>query len=209
MLEYLMINNPETIRTYYTLEDVVAIALDLHRSEPFPTLGSWQDVIEGICIKAGVSNPTNVNALNDVYLNNLLIQYIYPRFYQEAILYIDSEDETDVLTDAELAENFLPWIGRIYTWLMNTKDKYEKLITLYTSQENKLLEQVSSQTQTLVNDTPQNGGDVIADDYVSNVATTTASTDAATPIARLSEIKDNLNNLYEEWARGFNRYMLY
>lgn len=81
---------------------------------------------------------------------------------------------------------------------MNTKDKYEKLITLYTSQENKLLEQVSSQTQTLVNDTPQNGGDVIADDYVSNVATTTASTDAATPIARLSEIKDNLNNLYEE-----------
>ena len=209
MLEYLMINNPETIRTYYTLEDVVAIALDLHRSEPFPTLGSWQDVIEGICIKAGVSNPTNVNALNDVYLNNLLIQYIYPRFYQEAILYIDSEDETDVLTDAELAENFLPWIGRIYTWLMNTKDQYEKLITLYTSQENKLLEQVSSQTQTLVNDTPQNGGDVIADDYVSNVATTTASTDAATPIARLSEIKDNLNNLYEEWARGFNRYMLY
>lgn len=115
MLEYLMINNPETIRTYYTLEDVVAIALDLHRSEPFPTLGSWQDVIEGICIKAGVSNPTNVNALNDVYLNNLLIQYIYPRFYQEAILYIDSEDETDILTDAELAENFLPWIGRIYT----------------------------------------------------------------------------------------------
>ena len=58
------------------------------------------------------------------------------------------------------------------------------------------MKQLGSKSTTLFNDTPQIGGDVTVDGYISNATTVNTTADVGTPMARLKEIRDNLENLY-------------
>lgn len=58
------------------------------------------------------------------------------------------------------------------------------------------MKQLGSKSTTLFNDTPQIGGDVTADSYISSATTVSTTADVGTPMARIKEISDNLEDLY-------------
>ena len=58
------------------------------------------------------------------------------------------------------------------------------------------MNKISASSKTLFNDTPQNGGDFTTDNHTTNATQVTSESDVGTPIARLKEIRDNLESLY-------------
>ena len=100
-------------------------------------------------------------------------------------------------------------IAKIIGWMNESRKRYEVLINAYTTQETKLMDKLSSTAQTLFNDTPQSGGSFTTDNYVTNATQVTTSTDTTTPMARLKEISDNLENLYKSWSNEFRKFIMF
>lgn len=149
-----------------------------------------------------------------VYTNELFKNYIWNRFYQHDVVYIDVEHDpwTEPVKPAaksEVAAAIQGKMNMIYSWLYGSEKRYSTLITNYEEQKNRLMDKLTSKATTLFNDTPQDGGDVTADGYITNATTATTTSDVATPIARLKEIQNNLENLYEEWSKEFRKFVLF
>ena len=198
-----------TIKKYFTLAEHAKI------TEIFPTEGikpyysselKWSYLIPDM--------PSSAAWINiDATLSKLLNEYIWPEFYQEAVEvetvevpdWANVEDQDIQLSD----ETRLRTSGKFYAWLNQTYPKYKKLLDLYESQENNLLKQLESSSKTLFNDTPQAGGDFTSDPYITNATQVSASTDTATPIARLKEVQDNIVNYYKKWADEFEKFIIY
>ena len=150
---------------------------------------------------------------NDPKVFRLLNEYIWPEFYEEAVEvetievpdWANVEDQDIQLSD----ETRLKTSGKFYVWLNQTYPKYKELIDLYESQKDDLLKQLKSSSKTLFNDTPQAGGDFTTDPYVTNATQVETSTDTATPIARLKEVQDNIDNYYKKWADEFEKFVIY
>ena len=150
---------------------------------------------------------------NDPKVFRLLNEYIWPEFYDEVVEvetvevpdWANVEDQDIQLSD----ETRLKTSGKFYVWLNQTYPKYSELINLYESQKNDLLKQLESSSKTLFNDTPQAGGDFTTDPYITNATQVKTSTDTATPIARLKEVQDNLDNFYKKWADEFEKFIIY
>ena len=99
-----------------------------------------------------------------------------------------------------------------YTIFDGTHAYYEKLISLFESKENNLLNTVSSSVENEIkfNDTPQNAGDFDTDNHTTNVSKskTTSQTDAGTVMERLDEIRRRYTDLYNDWADRFDRLFI-
>lgn len=138
--------------------------------------------------------------------------YIWPRFYNEAFFYVDVEHdpwnepkEPDFdQQDPEVHKK----LSCIYSWLIGSQKRYDTLIGLYEEQLDKLMKQLGSKSTTLFNDTPQIGGDVTSDSYISSATTVSTTADVGTPMARLKEINDNLEDLYTSWANEFRKFII-
>lgn len=146
--------------------------------------------------------PQEVESLNDdTYLNTLLQQYIWPRYFGCYIAVEKQEVEPwqpqpqDIALSTEKRNRIA---GDIYAWINDSYKKYEKLIQLYEGIEGKLMSKLQSTSSTLFNDTPQAGGDFTADPYITNATKVATESDAATPIARLKEVQKNITNFYSE-----------
>lgn len=135
-------------------------------------------------------------------LIKFLLEYIFPKYWDEFILPYGTEED-----DFEKA--YSSWFSRFISILFGTFPKYTKLISLFASQEANLLSQVKSKTVGIsrFNDTPQEGGDFSDEDH-----TTTATkvendnySDFETPIKRLKEVRDNLEDCYNAWAFEFDK----
>lgn len=71
----------------------------------------------------------------------------------------------------------------------------------------------SNNSQTNFNDTPQNGGLWSDDKHTSTITLlngenhndTTITSDSGTIMARLKEIRDNLESLYDTWSNEFGK----
>lgn len=70
------------------------------------------------------------------------------------------------------------------------------------------MDRLGSTATTLFNDTPQSGGDVTTSSYITNATTATTTADVGTPMARLKEIQDNLDNVYITWSNEFRKFIL-
>ena len=193
----------KTIKKYFTLAEH---AMGQNVKPDYSTEVKWSYLIPNMPSRA-----TWID--NDPQLSKLLNEYIWPEFYEEVVEvetievpdWANVEDQDIQLSD----ETRLKTGGKFYVWLSQTYPKYKKLLDLYESQENDLLKQLESSSKTLFNDTPQAGGDFTTDPYVTNATQVKTSTDTATPIARLKEVQDNLDNFYKKWADEFEKFIIY
>lgn len=168
----------------------------------------------------------NANATwSDFFLNNqytdstetttLFQRYIWPRFFEEYCAYIDIEHSPwqepfkPQPTDPEFLEIKDRILGRFWSWLEESRVKYEKLIRLYSANENKLLDQLSTTSTTLFNDTPQEAGDFVNDAHTTNATRVESTAEVGTPMARLKEIRDNIENLYGAWSNEFRKFIIW
>lgn len=153
--------------------------------------------------------PDNFNF--DSKTTTLFQDYIWPKFYNEIFFFVDVEHDpwTEPEKPAINREISCDKLGCIYSWLIESQERYGKLIDLYEAQQNNLMNKISASSKTLFNDTPQNGGDFTTDNHITNATQVTSESDVGTPIARLKEIRDNLESLYSSWANEFRKFIIF
>lgn len=162
--------------------------------------------------------------------NKLLIQWTgsYSDSTETAQLYTDVEDNylddiiayidieapvwedikkptvAEVLANPDYKNQILKFMRKIKAWLEDSKYRYEKLIRLYTSNENNLMAKIVAESSVQFNDTPQTttvGLD--GDEYATTYTKNKSAVDGGTTMARLNEIRANWMSLYEEWTGEF------
>ena len=177
-------------RTYYTLDDIrlkVGISTDL--KGPYAIQDSLSNFIR-YCLQS-VNYAVRVSISDSTESQICFRDYIWPRFYQEAIIYVDSDESEDFV------EKFCRTkAGQIFAWWLSSSEKYNLLIQNLNNNKTKLLDDVKSSSIARFNDTPQNSGDFSDDNHTSNITTTTNSSNVGTMMQRLNEIEDNIKQLY-------------
>ena len=191
-------------RTYYTLDDIrKEVGFYLDAKGPYSMQNSSFGEFLNDCLrKAGLTtcNGTTETTESQTCFRN----YIWPRFYQEAIVYVDSDE----------SENFLEKFcytkaGQIMSWWMSSSEKYNLLIQNLNANKSKLLDDVKSASISRFNDTPQNSGDFSDDQHTSTVTKTENSSNVGTMMARLNEIEDNIKQLYLDWSDEFRKFIIW
>ena len=191
-------------RTYYTLDDIrVEAGISPNNKGPYTmnneTLSGF---IRACLFMAGYDTPptaTETNATMTCFRN-----YIWPRFYQEAIIYADLDENEDFV------EKFCRTkAGNIMSWWQSSSEKYSLLIQNLTANKTKLLDDVKSASISRFNDTPQNSGDFSDDQHASTVTKTENSSNVGTMMARLNEIEDNIKQLYMDWSDEFRKFIIW
>lgn len=186
-------------RFYYTIEDLY---LD-YRSNGFNKifeqwLGTYTDTTE----------------------TTKLYEDIEDNFYDDYICYIDVSapvweaverpDINDLLTIPEYKKQIVKQLRKIRAWLDDSKYKYEKLIKLYADNENKLMDQVKSESSTQFNDTPQTTiSGLDSDEYATTYTKNKTAIDSGTVMARLSEVRAYWDSLYSAWVKEFSKKFVY
>lgn len=191
-------------RTYYTLDDIRKELGNLNPGAEGPYSlqdSSLTNFIKFCLLKAGYATTifTDTQESNECFRN-----YIWPRFYQEAIIYVDSDEDEDFV------EKFCRTkVGQIMSWWMSSTDKYSMLIQNLNNNKTKLLDDVKSASISRFNDTPQNSGDFSDDNHTSTVNKTENSSNVGTMMSRLNEIEDNIKQLYIDWSNEFRKFILW
>lgn len=114
-----------------------------------------------------------------------------------------------VITESDTLENNdkYNFIAKLLYVLEMTSPRFLKLLTLYSSEDNKLLDKIASSGTSIsrFNDTPQNGGDWSADGYTTNITqgSSSSQTDGDTKMGRLAEIQREYRNLLLDWSNEF------
>lgn len=191
-------------RTYYTLDDIrkaVNISPDL--KGPYAMNNQTLSGLIRICLnKVGYATLPPFNEFNETIA--CFKEHIWPRFYQEAIIYVDSDESEDFV------EKFCRTkAGQIMSWWTASSDKYSLLIKNLNNNKQKLLDDVKSSSISRFNDTPQNSGDFSDDQHTSTVTKTENSSNVGTMMARLNEIEDNIKQLYMDWSDEFRKFIIW
>ena len=190
-------------RTYYTLDDIKSeVGMFPQFTGPYgmqiPTMSTFIDT----CLKyvkfSSVSEAETTESV-ECFRN-----YIWPRFYQEAIIYVDS-DESESFVEKFCRTK----VGQIFSWWKSSSEKYSLLIQNLEANKSKLLDDVKSASISRFNDTPQNSGDFSDDNHTSTVTKTENSSNVGTMMARLNEIEDNIKQLYIDWSNEFRKFIIW
>lgn len=194
-------------RTYYTLDDIrKALGGNYAKGEgPYSitdTNLSFSSFIRTCLYTANFAVPQALTETNEAL--TCFKSYIWPRFYQEFVIYTDSDE----------IENFVEKFcstkaGQIMAWWQSSSEKYSLLIQNLTANKTKLLDDVKSASISRFNDTPQNSGDFSDDQHASTVTKTENSSNVATMMARLNEIEDNIKQLYIDWSNEFRKFIIW
>ena len=193
-------------RTYYSMEDIrKEIGLNEIYKGPMSMLASSIGFIEFMnkCLSYnGYSTIVGTTEAAEAY--TCFANYIWPRFYQEAIIYVDSDEDTTFV------DKFCTtMIGNIFSFWQSSMDKYVMLIQNLENNKAKLLDDVKSSSISRFNDTPQNSGDFSDDQHTSTVTKTENSSNVGTMMARLNEIEDNIKQLYIDWSNEFRKFIIW
>lgn len=105
------------------------------------------------------------------------------------------------------------WIVKFITLYNESKDYYEKLINIYTSQESKLMDLIENENvnKVMFNDTPQTVSGVFeGEEYATHFTKSenTIKTPAMTPIMRIKEIQDSYKQVWRDWVNEFERIVI-
>lgn len=119
-------------------------------------------------------------------------------------------DEAVYIGNKSDDEAFMELNGKIVAYLNISSRYYDKMLTLYKSQEDKLLKEIVSKYG--VSEMPQNATmseiEKSQENDLSNVRV--QLTEANTAMGRLSEIQKSYRNLLEEWSEEFiNKFIIY
>ena len=137
------------------------------------------------------------------YINDLL-NMVFSRFGKHYIYW----GKNEILSNEDKYEITL----KLANIIMNTYDKYAQVYKYYKDKENSLMDMISSTNDAGVgyNDTPQEGGDFSDENHRTNFTEThqESKTEGATPIERLTEIKDKLSSILFDWSEEFDRIFI-
>ena len=192
-------------RTYYTLDDLRKAIGGSYLTKEGPysmNINSFSAFLNDCLDKV---NFTLFSAFTETDESQICFrEYIWPRFYQEAIIYVDSDEDEDLLKKFARTK-----VGQIFAWLKASAEKYVMLIQNLSNNKAKLLDDVKSSSIARFNDTPQNSGDFSDDNHTSNITTTTNSSNVGTMMQRLNEIEDNIKQLYIDWSDEFRKFIIW
>ena len=189
-------------RTYYTLDDIRK-ALKITGEGPYAIASKSLSSFLNSCLSK-VNFSAAPTFSETVETLTCFSKYIWPRFYQEVIVYVDSDETEDFI------EKFcITKVGQIFAWWTSSSDKYKLLIQNFENNKAKLLDDVKSSSVARFNDTPQNSGDFSDDNHTSNITTTTSSSNVGTMMQRLNEIEDNIKQLYIDWSNEFRKFIIW
>lgn len=191
---------PRETRTYFTIGEIMDIVKgnnqEWDRMVPYDQNIGVYGIIDDDYIE--------VAERDTEYTIKLLQDYIWPQFWDKAVMYVDGEyDNQDILDAWEHKKS------KIYRWINESKEVYEITIAQLEANKDKLLNQIKSTSSTKFNDTPQEPGIFTEDQYTSNITNTETTTEANTMMARLKEIQDDLKSLYGKWANEFSRFIIF
>ena len=194
-------------RTYYSMEDIRKIVDSISRAYggPMSMLASSTGFVQflNLCLKKGnYSEIVGTNEAAEAY--QCFANYIWPRFYQEAIIYVDSDESEDFVEKFARTK-----VGQIFAWWKSSMDKYVMLIQNLELNKAKLLDDVKSSSLARFNDTPQNSGDFSDDNHTSTITKTENSSNVGTMMQRLNEIEDNIKQLYLDWSDEFRKFIIW
>ena len=192
-------------RTYYTLDDIRKVLGGSYVETAGPyslSLKTFNDFLNDCLWKAGFSMRQGVSESNESTI--CFHDYIWPRFYQEVVVYVDSDEDEDFVKKFASTK-----VGQIFAWWQSSSEKYVLLIQNFENNKQKLLDDVKSSSVARFNDTPQNSGDFSDDQHTSNTTTTTSSSNVGTMMARLNEIEDNIKQLYIDWSDEFRKFIIW
>ena len=191
-------------RTYYTLDDIrKEIPQFSSTSGPYAMSTTTMSNFFYYCMN--LAGLTQYDKFNDTNEGKICFEeYIWPRFYQEAIVYVDFDENEDFVK--KFAETK---ISKIFAWWISSTDKYSLLIQNLEANKTKLLDDVKSASVSRFNDTPQNSGDFSDDQHTSTITKTENSTNVGTMMARLNEIEDNIKQLYIDWSNEFRKFIIW
>ena len=196
-------------RIYYTLDDIrKAVGLVPNDKGPYTmsNIGlntfSLSTFLNACLTEVGYDTPPTATETNEAI--TCFRNYIWPRFYQEAIVYVYSDEDESFL------EKFCRTkVGQIMAWWQSSSEKYSMLIQNLTANKNKLLDDVKSSSTSRFNDTPQNSGDFSDDAHTSTITKTENSSNVGTMMQRLNEIEDNIKQLYIDWSNEFRKFIIW
>ena len=192
-------------RTYYTLDDIRKTlgGSYVEKKGPYSLNNkTFSEFLNDCLWKAGLSLRQGLADSSEA--TTCFIDHIWPRFYQEFVIYIDS-DETEDFTEKFARTK----VGQIMSWWQSSSEKYSLLIQNLTANKSKLLDDVKSASISRFNDTPQNSGDFSDDQHTSTVTKTENSSNVGTMMARLNEIEDNIKQLYMDWSNEFRKFIIW
>ena len=195
-------------RTYYTLDDIRKALVTIsgtwtEANGPYSMSNkSFGEFLNACLQKAGLTAHSAI--LEGTEASKCFREYIWPRFYQEVVVYVDSDESEDFVKKFASTK-----VGQIFAWWLSSVEKYSLLIQNLTNNKNKLLDDVRSYSSSRFNDTPQNSGDFSDDQHTSNITTTTSSSNVGTMMQRLNEIEDNIKQLYIDWSNEFRKFIIW
>lgn len=194
-------------RTYYTLDDIrKEVGISPNDKGPYTiansNAASFSLFLINCFYKLSFSVPSALTETDES--RTCFKEYIWPRFYQEAIIYVDSDESESFL------EKFCRTkAGQIMSWWQSSSEKYNMLIQNLSNNKAKLLDDVKSSSVARFNDTPQNSGDFSDDQHTSTVTKTENSSNVGTMMQRLNEIEDNIKQLYIDWSNEFRKFIIW
>lgn len=129
-----------------------------------------------------------------------MLRFTTMKFGNEVVYIGDKSDD----------EAYMEINGKIVAYLNFSSRYYDKMLTLYKSQEDKLLKEIVSKYG--ISEMPQNATmneiEKSQENDLSNVRV--QLTEANTAMGRLSEIQKSYRNLLEEWSDEFiNKFIIY
>ena len=196
-------------RTYYTLDDIrIEVGIIPKNKGPYTMSNmslstfSLSTFLNACLTEAGYDAAPTLTETTEAI--TCFRNYIWPRFYQEAIIYADLDKNEDFVEKFARTK-----VGQIMSWWISSIEKYSLLIQNLTANKNKLLDDVKSAFISRFNDTPQNSGDFSDDNHTSTVNKTENSSNVGTMMQRLNEIEDNIKQLYIDWSDEFRKFIIW
>lgn len=197
---------------YYTLDECLKPAL----SRPFSVIThtggkqpNFKDVVD--TFYSEVPNWAKSDSADYDYLNKAF-EMVRARFKKEGIYFYYSDEELDITQTADFnklhnkvalrAENF---IETMYA----TKDKYIAILKAQDELKSVILSDVENKTESWFNDTPQMKGDYTDLDYATNYTRNKSSISLGPVSAKLEEVDKAMQDVYERWAREFDKFMIF
>lgn len=145
------------------------------------------------------------------YLSDLTRE-LYARYWKHMAVGIDSCSDDGLSLYSEHQDECDEFISKVVMIIMQTYDRYSKLLAIYTSEKDKLLDGVKIKTTGTgqFNDTPQNVQSVAQafgdNSHISNITKSDqeSTSDVETKIRRIDEIDRMFRNIIRDWTNEFD-----
>lgn len=134
---------------------------------------------------------------SDIYATNVK-NLVAKRWQYNWIYYVDN--------DTEEARNkaYNKWTTKFNAIMDATYNRYSTIIGLYDQYvDDTLMDDLTSDSVTKFNDTPQDSGNFSNDPHTSTVTSTKNTVQSQSKIDKLEDIYEKLHNLYWEWSNEF------